>query len=309
MYRILILLLITITSCSKTTRIFNEPPTMKTNTSFDWQGHRGARGLLPENTLPAFAHALTYPAIKTLELDLAVTKDQQLVVSHEPWMAALICSHPDGSPVSEEEEQSLIIHQMTLAEVQSFDCGLRGNANFPEQDARPTRKPTLAAMVEMAEQVAQDLNRPLPFYNIEIKSLPEWDEEYTPLPEAFARLLLQELARLGIAERTTIQSFDVRSLQAVRQQAPAQTLAYLVANKNTLEQNLDTLGFLPDIYSPYYLLCTPELTQILHQQNILLIPWTVNAPQEMKRLIEMGVDGIITDYPNRINPALSGLKI
>ena len=299
MYRILILLLIMASSCSKATRILNESPTM-TTPSFDWQGHRGARGLLPENTLTAFAHALTYPAIKTLELDLAVTKDQQLVVSHEPWMAALICTHPDGSPVSEEEEQSLLIHQMTLAEVQSFDCGLRGNANFPEQVARPTRKPTLAAMVEIAEQIAQDLKRPLPFYNIEIKSLPEWDEVYTPLPEAFARLLLQELARLGIAERTTIQSFDVRSLQAVRQQAPSQTLAYLVANRNTLEENLDTLGFLPDIYSPYYLLCTPELTQSLHQQNILLIPWTVNDPKEMKRLVEMGVDGIITDYPNRI---------
>jgi glycerophosphoryl diester phosphodiesterase len=271
-----------------------------TTTSFDWQGHRGARGLLPENTLPAFAHALTYPAIKTLELDLAVTKDQQLVISHEPWMAALICTHPDGSSVTEKEEKSLIIHQMTLAEVQTFDCGSRGNANFPEQQARSVRKPTLAAMVEMAEQIARDLKRPLPYYNIEIKSLPEWDETFTPLPEEFAHLLLQELTKLGIAERTTIQSFDVRSLQAVRQQAPTQSLAYLVANRNTLEQNLDTLGFLPEIYSPYYLLCTPELTQSLHQQNIQLIPWTVNDPKEMQRLIDMGVDGIITDYPNII---------
>ncbi|WP_367388362.1 glycerophosphodiester phosphodiesterase family protein [Lewinella sp. LCG006] len=272
---------------------------MKT-TAFDWQGHRGARGLLPENTLPAFAHALTYPAIRTLELDLAVTKDLQLVISHEPWMAALICTHPDGRPVTEEEEQSLLIHQMTLAEVQTFDCGQRGNTNFPAQQPRPTRKPTLAAMVEMAEQVALDLKRPLPFYNIEIKSLPEWDERHTPHPEEFARLLLKELQRLGIAQRTTIQSFDVRSLQAVRQQAPTQTLAYLVANQNTLEQNLASLGFLPEIYSPYYLLCTPELTQSLHQQNIQLIPWTVNDPKEMERLLEMGVDGIITDYPNLI---------
>jgi len=300
MYRILILLLISAASCSKASRILNESPTMNTTTSFDWQGHRGARGLLPENTLPAFAHALTYPAIKTLELDLAVTKDQQLVISHEPWMAALICTHPDGRPVTEEEEQSLIIHQMTLAELQAYDCGQRGNANFPEQQARSVRKRTLAAMVEMAEQVAHDLKRPLPYYNIEIKSLPEWDEVYTPLPEAFARLLLQELDRLGIVERTTIQSFDVRSLQAVRQQAPKQKLAYLIANRSTLEENLETLGFLPEIYSPYYKLCTPELTQSLHQQNIQLIPWTVNDPKEMQQLIDMGVDGIITDYPNRI---------
>ncbi|MGH1437859.1 MAG: glycerophosphodiester phosphodiesterase family protein, partial [Lewinella sp.] len=299
MHRILILLIITATSCSKATRILNESQYMIT-TSFDWQGHRGARGLLPENTLPAFAHALTYPDVKTLELDIAVTKDQQLVISHEPWMAALICTHPDGNSVTEEEEKSLIIHQMTLPEVQAFDCGSRGNANFPEQQARIVRKPTLAAMVEMAEQIAHDLKRPLPYYNIEIKSLPEWDETFTPLPDEFARLLLKELTRLGIAERTTIQSFDVRSLQAVRQQAPTQSLAYLVANKNTLERNLDTLGFLPEIYSPYYLLCTPELTQSLHQQNIQLIPWTVNDPKEMQRLIDMGVDGIITDYPNRI---------
>lgn len=276
-----------------------------TNTStmpetFDWQGHRGARGLLPENTIPAFLRALEFPQVTTLELDLAVSKDKQLIVSHEPWMSALICSHPDGRPVEESEEQELKIYEMTLAEIQAFDCGQRGNVNFPEQAPQAVFKPTLEAVVKAAEEKAAALKRPLPFYNIEIKSLPEWDQAFTPEPAPFVALVVRELRRLGISERSTVQSFDIRSLQALKEQAPRQRMAYLIANRNGLSKNLDLLGFQPDIYSPYFLLCTEGLADSLHQQNIQLIPWTVNEPEQMQALIEMGVDGIITDYPDRI---------
>lgn len=268
--------------------------------TFDWQGHRGARGLLPENTTPAFLKALEFQEIVTLELDLAVSKDKQLIVSHEPWMSALICSHPDGRPVEEQEEQELKIYDMTAAEIQAFDCGQRGNSNFPEQVPQAAYKPTLAAVVEAAEEKATTLKRPLPFYNIEIKSLPEWDQVFTPEPKVFVALVIRELQRLSISERSTVQSFDVRSLQALKAQAPRQRMAYLIANRNSLRENLDLLGFQPDIYSPYFLLCTPELVDSLHQQNIQLIPWTVNETSQMQSLIDMGVDGIITDYPDRI---------
>lgn len=268
--------------------------------AFDWQGHRGARGILPENTIPAFLHALEYSAITTLELDLAVAKDGALIVSHEPWLAATISTHASGVAVTEAEEHDLRIYGMTQAEVQAFDVGQRGNSRFPEQLPLPTFKPTLAQVVVMADTYARTLGRPLPYYNIEIKSLPEWDNTFTPIPEDFAGLVIAELNRLSIAKRTTVQSFDIRSLEAIHQQAPEQMIAYLIANEQSLTENLALLSFTPQIYSPYYELCTPELVTDLHKRNIRLIPWTVNKVSDMQRLRTMGVDGIITDYPNRI---------
>lgn len=300
MLRSLFFLALLTVSCTQKRQFLstNSPNAMPT--TFDWQGHRGARGLLPENTVPSFLRALEYPEVVTLELDLAVSKDKQLIVSHEPWMSSLICSHPDGRPISEKEEQTLRIYDMTAAEVQAFDCGQRGNTNYPEQMPLSAVKPTLEEVVVAAEQYARTLQRPLPYYNIEIKSLPEWDQVFTPKPEAFAALVLRELQRLDISQRANVQSFDLRTLRALKEQAPRQRIAYLIANQNGLEQNLKDLGFRPDIYSPYYLLCTPELTDSLHKQNIKLIPWTVNKTAEMQQLIDMGVDGIITDYPDRI---------
>ena len=285
-------------SCTRKTQLPQSLNMENTTVTFDWQGHRGARGLLPENTIIAFERALEFPQVTTLELDLAVSKDQKLVVSHEPWMSALISSHPDGSVVTEDEEKDLRIFDMTLAEVQGFDVGSRGNANFPDQAAQPAVKPSLEAVVQAAEAKAQKLQRP--YYNIEIKSLPDWDDTFTPKPATFVALVVRELQRLNIAERSTVQSFDIRSLQELKKQAPKQRLAYLIANRNSLEKNLELLGFTPDIYSPYFLLCTPALVTSLREQNIRLIPWTVNETEEMERLIEMGVDGIITDYPDRI---------
>ena len=268
--------------------------------SFDWQGHRGARGLLPENTIPAFLHALTYPAIKTLELDVVITKDNQVIVSHEPWMSATICKLPDGSTITDEQEKALKIIELSLAEVQAFDCGSKVHPRFPEQQKLPTYKPSLREVITAAEAEAERLQRPLPYYNIEIKSLPEWDNVFTPVPETFASLVLSVIQEAGVNTRVTIQSFDPRSLQAVYALAPQQSLAYLIANENTTVDNLALLDFKPAIYSPYYELVTAEMVDFLHQSDIQLIPWTVNDPADMKRLQKMGVDGMITDYPNRI---------
>ncbi|HKK79716.1 MAG TPA: glycerophosphodiester phosphodiesterase family protein, partial [Phaeodactylibacter sp.] len=174
---------------------------------FDWQGHRGARGLLPENTVPAFLKALEYPQVKTLELDLAVSQDSQLVVSHEPWMSHHICSHPDGQPVTEAEEDELLIFQMPYDSVRQYDCGSRGNARFPQQQAQPAYKPLLREVVQEAEAFAKQQERALPRYNIEIKLEPDYDGVKAPAPQTFARLLLEEIKALDITERSTVQSF------------------------------------------------------------------------------------------------------
>lgn len=266
---------------------------------FDWQGHRGCRGLLPENTIPAFLHALEYP-VTTLELDLAVSKDSQLIISHDPWMHEGICSKPNGDSVTKSEAKQLKIIEMTYAEIKAFDCGSRGNPRFPQQKPMKVYKPSLRDMVEAVKEWTFSRGKPLPHFNIEIKSKPAWDNVYAPAPEVFVELLLNEIEELGIQKYVCIQSFDVRPLQIIHQRNPDIKLALLIENLDGVKSNLKKLGFHPDVYSPYYKLLRRRHIRKLHKMGIAVIPWTVNSVKAMKRLRKKGVDGIITDYPNLI---------
>ncbi len=274
--------------------------TAEAQRNMDWQGHRGARGLLPENTVPAFLKALEFE-VTTLELDLAVSKDNILIVSHEPWMSEAICSKPDGSPVDSNEAKTLKIRDLTYEQIKQYDCGSRGNARFPQQQPMKVHKPSLADVVEAVRSHCKEKNRELPRFNIELKCLPEGYGIFTPHPEEFARLVLAEINRLGISDLTCLQSFDVQALQAIKKQSPQTVIALLVENLEGSEKNIERLGFTPDIYSPYYLLIRKKTVKKLHEQGIKVIPWTVNKEKAMRRLIRWGVDGIITDYPNLIN--------
>jgi glycerophosphoryl diester phosphodiesterase len=296
----LVLGLLALHACSNPTRPTSYATSMQPEISFDWQGHRGARGLLPENSIPAFIKALEYPAITTLELDVVVSSDSQLIVSHEPWFSAEICSHPNGLPVTEEEEKQLNILRMTAAEIRRYDCGKRGHPRFPEQKAMPVHKPTLAEVVSAVDSAAIAMGRPLPRYNIEIKSKAEWDGVYTPPPSEFAQLVISQIRQLRIDKRVCVQSFDERPLREVNREASHLTISQLVENYGGVKFNLEKLGFTPQVYSPHYGLITAETVKVLHDSGIRVIPWTVNTTPEMEQLIEWGVDGIITDYPDRI---------
>lgn len=278
--------------------------TKKQNT-FDWQGHRGARGLAPENTLPAFLKALEFPSIHTLEMDIAVSADNQVLISHEPWMSAAICSTPAGKAVKVEEESTLLLYQLPYAEIAKYDCGQRGNDRFPEQQALATHKPLLKEVVHAVQSYCAQNKRSLPHYNIEIKSQPAWDGKRTPPPAEFAKLVIEQVQHLGIANSCCIQSFDPRVLREVKAIAPKMTLALLVENRRGMEANVQDLGFTPNIYSPYFGLLSAEVVQKAHAMGMKVIPWTVNETNSMQKMIEMGVDGIITDYPNRIPEAKS----
>lgn len=264
----------------------------------DWQGHRGARGILPENTIPAFLEALKYP-VKTLELDVVISKDKQVVVSHEPWLSPEICVQPNGEAIPEADPPAFPILSMDYAEIKNFNCGQQAS-RFPEQTAMEVAKPLLSEMIAAVEAYCLEQDRDLPYYNIEIKSREEWDNELTPVPEEFAALLLSVLTEKGIRDRTCIQSFDVRSLEAVHRQAPDMTTAYLVENIGSVASKMEKLSFTPTIYSPYYQLLTEAVVSELHERGMQVIPWTVNDTETMRQLVKMGVDGIITDYPNRI---------
>ena len=188
---------------------------------------------------------------------------------------------------------------MNLAEVQSYDCGSAGNARFPQQQKIQTYKPTLREVVEAVR--AQNPRRSNSIrWNIEIKSKPEWDGLRHPPIEEFVRLVIAELRALRIDKSATVQSFDRRALQAMHRQAPDITLALLVDNIRTFEWNLNELGFEPDIYSPFYQFVSKKMVRKCHKKSIRLITWTTNDVESMRGLIRLGVDGIITDYPNLI---------
>lgn len=264
----------------------------------DIQGHRGSRGLVPENSIPAFMRALE-EGVTTLELDVVITKDKQVLISHDPYMLSDICSKPNGEPVEKDEVEDLNIYRMTYAEVQQFDCGSRGNTRFPEQQKMPVTKPLLADMIDQVEDHLTKNNLAQVNYNIEIKSLTSEYGISQPQVDEFSQLVLEVITqRLG-HERFTIQSFDFNVLKHIHQAYPKVALVALVENKKGVEANLSDLGFVPEVYSPYYLLLNKKAVDLCHEKGMKVIPWTVNDRDRMERLIEMGVDGIITDYPNR----------
>lgn len=265
---------------------------------FDWEGHRGCRGLLPENSVPAFLKALDYPEVNVLELDLAVSKDGQLIVSHEPWFNAAICQKPNGDSVTTQQAEHLLLYQMTVAEIQQYDCGSRGNVRFPEQQKMKTHKPTLKEVVTAVRTQRPD--KAGIRWNIEIKSEPAWDGVRHPPIVAYAQMVLDEVRALGIAQQCILQSFDERPLRYLHEKDASLTLALLVENTRSFEQNIQSLGFQPAIYSPYYQLVTKRLVRRCKAGGIKLVPWTVNNVADMRALIRLGVNGIITDYPNRI---------
>ncbi|MFT5143970.1 MAG: glycerophosphoryl diester phosphodiesterase [Rhodothermales bacterium] len=265
--------------------------------SVELQGHRGARGLMPENTIPAFIRALEAGA-DTMEMDAVITADEKVVVSHEPFFSARICSKPDGSAVTEQEEHDLNIYTMASDEVALFECGSRGNPTFPRQQRAPVAKPLLVDAIRAIEQWAKDHGRQTVKYNIEIKSRPAWDGIYHPSPERYAELLHRVVTGEGIRDRTTIQSFDPRALEAMHVRDAGQTLSYLVDNIASVATNLAQLSFSPATYSPSHRRVNSAMVLQLHEAGMRVIPWTVNDEATMRRLIDLGVDGLITDYPD-----------
>jgi glycerophosphoryl diester phosphodiesterase len=263
------------------------------------QGHRGARGLLPENSIPAFLKGL-HLGVSTLEMDVVITRDHQVLVSHEPYLSGEICLFADGTPISQQQEQQQNIYQLTYEQVCEFDCGSKPHPRFPEQENFPVHKPLLSEVIEAVEYERTQKKLPPVHYNIEIKSTPEGDNIQHPAPESFVNLVLAVLQEKEILDRSNLQSFDVRPLQVCRNLLPDLPLALLVENQESPAENLSRLGFIPPIYSPDYRLVDENLVAFTRQHQMLLIPWTVNDPADIIRMIRMGAQGIISDFPDRV---------
>jgi len=278
----------------------------KNAAKFDIQGHRGARGLMPENTIPAMLKALEL-GVTTLELDVVITADLQVLVSHESWINADICLDSNDREMSNSRGKQLNIYQLRYLDITRFDCGSKKVSRFPEQEKRPVHKPLLDDLIPACERYTRERRLPPVRYNIEIKSSPAGDRKDHPLPDDFAELVLRVLYQRNIVERTTIQSFDIRPLQYLHQLNAPVKLAYLTEDDEELAAITKKLGFIPDMYSPEYTRVDKELVVACHALNMLLIPWTVNEKADMEKLLKMGVDGLITDYPDRAAEVLRGV--
>lgn len=292
---------------------------------FDLQGHRGARGLMPENSLPGFAEALSI-GVSTLELDVAVTKDNEAVVIHNPRLEPELVRDASNHWLT---ESGPAIHDLTLAEVKTFDVGrlnpeTRYASRYPEQQpVDGTRIPTLGEVFDLVKRAGNETVR----FNIETKLSPD-NPELTLPPQEFARIVLRVVEKHGLQHRVAIQSFDWRTLQEVQRLAPEITTSYLTVNQNWLNNTQIgepgaspwMAGFDVDAYegsrpaavkaaggkiwSSYFREVDPASVAKAHELGLLVKVWTVNTAHDMEKLIDMGVDGIITDYPNVLRKLL-----
>lgn len=265
----------------------------------DKQGHRGCRGLLPENTIPAFLKAIDL-GVNTLEMDVVITKDNQVILSHEPFFNHEITTLPNGEYVSESNEKSLNIYKMPYSEVMKYDVGLKVHSRFLQQQKMKVYKPLLSAVIDSVEMHTKTNHKQPLFYNIETKMRPQADNLFHPEPKEFVDLMMGVILQKKIEDRVIIQSFDIRSLQYLHQKYPNIKTALLVEvfDKKELVKQIEDLGFTPTIYSPAQELVDLKLVQECRVKKIKLIPWTVNDLETIRKFTAMGVDGIISDYPN-----------
>jgi glycerophosphoryl diester phosphodiesterase len=275
---------------------------MLSETTFDLQGHRGARGHAPENTLPGFERALAM-GVDTLELDVGVTRDGVVVIHHDRRLNPDLARGPDGNWIA---APGPTIHSLTYGELQRYDVGrIRPGSEYARQFAHQkpldgTRIPRLADLFALVKASAVR-------FNIETKLSPEAPDETLP-PEPFARALLAEVRKARLERRTTIQSFDSRTLAVVQREAPGIATAYLTSGKKGEAIPRMVHEAKGAIWSPNWRDVDAQALVVARELRVRVIPWTVNEPADIARILDMKVDGIISDYPDRVQQALKARR-
>ncbi|MDT0688025.1 glycerophosphodiester phosphodiesterase family protein [Autumnicola psychrophila] len=263
------------------------------------QGHRGDRGNFPENTVPAFLSAVK-KGVDVIELDVVISKDKKVVVSHEPFMHSLYVLTPSGDSISEVRQESFNVYKMSYDSIKRFDSGSKGNRLFPNQQKQKTYKPLLSEAIDSVEKYIAENNLKPVSYNIELKSSEDKYGNYQPAPEEFVNLVMVVIQNKNIEQKMNLQSFDVNILNEIHKSYPEVETAYLVYTEG-IQKNLAFLDFQPEIYSPHYELVKDiAFVDSIKSMEMKLIPWTVNEEEVIEKMIELDVDGIITDYPERV---------
>ncbi len=263
--------------------------------NIEWFGHRGARGLYPENTINGMKEALKYP-ITTLEMDVVISKDGQIVVSHDHEISEEICfvSQP------KKKHGPIYLWDLEYEKIKEFDCGSKQHPRFTLQKKVTEHKPLLKDLIDSLEKTMAETHR-LKNYSIEIKSTSEAESkkrqpDYKKFSDSVATYLLKRLP----PSRFSLQSFDQRVLKYLHEEYPEITLVALQEDPYTPEKILAELGFSPDIFAPDWKLLKPEDVTYFHNKNIDVIPWTINEAASMSKVLAWDVDGLMTDYPDLI---------
>lgn len=263
--------------------------------AFSTEGHRGGRGLMPENTIIGMRHAVDL-GVTTLEMDTHITKDGKVVVTHDDYLSPAFMLTPEGKEIPKSDAKKYPVYQMDYSTLKQFDLGSKPYPLFPEQQKIKTHIPLLADLIDDIQQYTKGKKQM--FYNIETKCSPKGDGIVNPGPEEFVKLLMDVITEKGITPYVVIQSFDKRTLQILHKKYPNVRTSYLVDNKKTVAQNLEDLGFDPFILSPAFKMVTADLVKQCHERKIKVIPWTPNTKEDIANLKQLNVDGIISDYPN-----------
>lgn len=268
--------------------------TVYAQTNVSKQAHRGGAGLMPQNTIPAMKNALQFHA--ALEMDLYVTKDNKIMVSHDDHVLSAFTLHGDGSPVTSDDQNQYVFPRMNYSAIRQFDVGSKPDTQFPQKQNIKTYIPLFTELVDSVEADAKANGYEAPVYNIEAK-LPRPGHLDSGYRERFIKTLMPILKKKKIVNRIILQSFDPQFLEMFHRNYPDINLAYLVS-KGSLNDNLNKLTFKPANYSPNYQLVNQELVDQCHRLGIKLIVWTADTKTEIDRLKALGVDAIISNYPN-----------
>ncbi len=266
--------------------------------AFNKEGHRGTRGLMPENSIPAMQKAIDLD-VNTMEVDVVISKDKQVVISHDIYFHPDFSLTPEGKEMTKKDAESRLLYNMTYDSIRKYDVGLKPYAAFPKQHKTAAYKPLLSELVDVTDAYMKSQGKNV-IYNIELKANPAWEGTKQPPVEELVELTMQVVKDKRLENRCYLQSFDFKTMQILHKKYPHMTTAILIggAEKRTLDQQLKDLGYQPEMYSPAYTLVSQQLVDECHKKGMKIIPWTVNTVEEMKKMKALGVDGIITDYPD-----------
>lgn len=268
-------------------------------------GHQGARGIMPENTIPGMIKALDLD-VNVLNMGVVISKDGEVVLSHEPYFNNEISTRPDGKAISFKDEKKYNMFDMDYEEIRKFDVGMKLHNRFPGQMKMKVYKPLLAETIDSVEAYVKQNKLEKPIYNIETSLIRKGDGIFQPDASVFIEKIMEIVKEKKLSKRVIIQSLDMRTLQYLHEYFPSIKTSLMIDEKQDFEESIQALGFTPTYYSPYYVLVGKGLVDRCHAAGVKIIPWTVNTAKDMRYLINLGVDGLITDYPNQYTRVMQG---
>ena len=259
-----------------------------------WFAHRGFRGLHPENTIEAMKRSLHFPSV-VLEMDLAITKDKRVVISHDAVLNPKLTLDSNGGEL--DKTKKIALYNLAYNQLAQYDVGLKPNADFPGQARYKAHIPLFADLIDSVDRYAATAGLNPPVYFVETKLKPETDGKYHPCPEEFVDLTLDVIFDKGIQDRVIVQSFDPRTLQIIHKKYPNLPLAFLAKAGSTIEQNIAWLGFTPTYYSANSEAITRASMAACKQLGMVAVAGDCKNYTVYLRLAKLGVQCFIADYP------------